>query len=276
MAKNATPEVEGASTPEMDTTAELSYELEPYESELVTPEPPADEQPVAEPSAAGENDSTSRRSRRQRAADRGERQAKPAKNLDEDADFRAYKAKAQAELAAERRQRTALEQQWADQQRQQQQQQYGELNRRLGETADDNERAGLIGQMSYIQAQEWLRWEEYKRQRIQEEGLELTDSRFQKQYQGQEGAVQFDRDVLAAAKEKLAQENAELKKATNPQTIAEIVKKQVALALHGQGLDNSDPGVGEMPDDNDALERDIAALNAGQMRAAKFAQKWGR
>ena len=74
----------------------------------------------------------------------------------------------------------------------------------------------------------------------------------------------------------LTKENAELKKATNPQTIAEIVKKQVALALHGQGLDNSDPGVGEMPDDNDALERDIAALNAGQMRAAKFAQKWGR
>ena len=230
MAKQATPDVAEASTPEMDTLAELTYEAEPYEPEKATPEPPADEQPAEEPSAAGEAEPTSRRSRRQRAADRGERETKPGKDLDQDADFRAYKATRDAEVAAERRKRSELERQWQEQQQLLQQQQVTQLRRQLDETADDDQRGAIIEQIAAYRgqsiAQQWLQWEQHKRSRIEEEGLEQSDPRFQKQYQGNEGAWQFERDLLAASKEKLALENAALKKAASPQTIEELVKKQ--------------------------------------------------
>ncbi len=283
MAKKANPDVGDALDPEMADLQGVPYVDAPAADEAPEPVAEAAEQEAMldiAPLAAGEAEPTSRRSRRQRAADRGERQAGPVADLDKDENFRAYKAKRDAEVESERRRRTDLERQWEEQQRLLQQQQMAMLNRQLNETVDDDQRGALIENIAALRgqsiAQQWLQWESHKKARIEEEGLDPADDRFQKQYVGSEGGLQFERDLLAASKERLTKENAELKKAASPSTIQELVRQELARALHDEGLDYTDTGTGGAANADDAaLQRDIAALNAGRMKAAAFAKKWG-
>ena len=123
------------------------------------------------------------------------------------------------------------------------------------------------------------RWDAYKRQTITEAGLDPTDTRFQRQYSpGQAGLAEFQADLTSAENAKLKHElETARKQVATPETLAGLVRQEVARLAQRQGFDRVDLGEPAAPlDDDDAFERDSYAFNNGRMPAAEFLRKWGR
>lgn len=210
----------------------------------------------------------------------------PRKNLDDDPDFRKFKSlrdrqetELRRQLESEQRRRAELEA-LADQARQQQTQaQMAQLERMLDEADDPEEIRRIRRQMASVEAANevvaWQRWISHVNTQVSAAGLD------QKQfdpmsYQGQAGAVQFERDLAAAKAKKLEQEYATAKKAASPESIDELVNKRVAAALQAHGLNAVDLAQPETPVNTpDAWQRDVKALQSGRMDPAQFRKKWG-
>lgn len=247
------------SVPAEETSAESGEEAEAQEPEGQD-----------EPSADDETESTDRRSRR------AGKEKKP--DLSQSEEFRKFQAAADKRVEAERQKRIALEQQIAQQQQVAAQAQLQQLHAQLNQTYDDGEKQQLIEQIADVRAygkfEQWRAWNDYTAKRIKDEGLDPEDFA-NKQYQGDQGAVEFERDVAQAAKKKLAAEAAEYKKAASADTIKKLVAEQVARALQAQGLNATDLSEPETSTDRDAeRDRDDARLQRGVMSPDAYAKKW--
>ncbi len=284
MARKANPDADEASDPMMEDLksvpfvgggnlpADVADEDVEQEAEL------AAEDIEEEPVVAGEEEAASRRSRRQRAAERGERKAPVASNLDENPDFREYKSKMDRQLEQERSRRADMERQQADQYAAQARYQAQALQQQINspDVADDD-RARAVDQLAklgaYNEFQRWQQWQKHVAARVKEAGLD-PDEFDATHYSGQAGAVQFERDLAAAeatkAKKELAKVKGELA------GVSEQVKREVAKALQAQGMnvvDADQPMRGGT--DTDAMQRDIALLQSGRLAPERFAKKWG-
>ena len=204
--------------------------------------------------------------------------AKQPVNLDDFEEFRKYKSERD-------RKEAELQQRLAEHQRQLEAQQQAEsqarldaLNERMAQTMDDGERMRLIDEAAALRGrayyEQWQRWENHKRQRIVDEGLDTNDARFQKQYSGEPGALEFERDLLAAAKERYQREAAELKAHISSTNIQELVRKELAKLAQAQGLNYTDTGDGSAPGEPD-VEQAMADFNQGRINFAEFKRRTG-
>ena len=160
----------------------------------------------------------------------------------------------------------------------------GWLQQRMDdETLEADERRAATNEYvaisSQIYAQQLQKWEAYKRDQIVERKLDPTDTRFNKVYSpGQAGLNEFQADLTAAENEVLKRELAQAKKsAVTPETLSELVRKELARITAAQGYDKVDLGEpAGNTDDDDAWERDTSAFNNGRMSAADYNRKWGK
>lgn len=212
-------------------------------------------------------------------------QGKPnKKNLDDDPDFRNFKSAKDKEIASikaeyerklrerdEERNRLELAQQQAA---------LAGLQQSLNSAVDDQERAQLIDQIAAIKSQTYVSaeraWARYVAQQAKDEGLDPSEFDPTK-YRGQQGAIQFERDLAKAAKDKYAKEAQEYKKMASPDAIAELVKKQVAKLLREQGMDSDVEAGGPDKAGNgtDSWERDVELFNKGKLPRGFLAKKYG-
>lgn len=235
-------------------------------------EPKADEQEAdAEPEApiAGKDpESTVRRSRREGTkAERVDWTTSP--------EFREYQSKKDREVAdatrraeeAERKHEQILADQTAIQQTM--------LEQRLDQTVDPGERARLSHQITAIQYQQERAWGQHFDKQLRDRGVDPATWDFKKyRAMGQPGAVLFERDLAQHEANKLRKELEETKKITSPATVAELVKKAVAQALHAQGIDAVDVAVPEGKAGSGDWETDRDKLQSGEMSPAAFKKKY--
>lgn len=269
MAKNATPEVVLADEPEMEGKtrfADVSVDDDPAIVEIGQGAEEA--APSAEPPKT-----TSRRS--------GQAQTPAAAvNLDDLPEFRKWKsemdkqraeadrarARAEAELQAQRDQLAAIQAERAQ----------AQLQAQLEDEDDPGKRQQIIDQIAsqraMTMAQGWRQWESYVKSQAAAAGLS-PDEFDPYQYQGEQGRVAFERDMHAKARAKLEQEREELRKATAPEAIDEIVKRKVAEAMQRQGLNTVDLGEGA-PVAPDTWASDMQKLRAGKLPPGYMAQKY--
>ncbi len=276
MAKNATPDVD-LDNPEMEGKtrfADVSVDDDPEIMEIT---PDAEE--AATPSAADESESTSRRSRGR--AKFGQ-PAPAARNLESDPDFVAYKAKKDQEIAESARRAARAESELQAQRDQlaaiQAERTQAQLQAQLEDEDDPGKRQQIIDQIAsqraMTMAQGWRQWESYVKSQAAAAGLS-PDEFDPYQYQGEQGRVAFERDMHAKARAKLEQEREELRKATAPEAIDEIVKRKVAEAMQRQGLNTVDLGEGA-PVAPDTWARDVALLRQGKLPRGALAKKYGK
>lgn len=276
--KQATPEVGMPEVEEMvdqgitkfadsNIDAEFSDEYaETEDSEIAeTPDPSAE---TAAP--------TSRRSR----TDAKEEPATKPVNLDDLMEFRAWKSKMDQQLAQANQDRQRLEMERQQWQAQQAQAQMSALSAQLDEADDPAERQAMIDQMASLRAMqqmtEWQRWQTHVNQRVAAEGLEVAEFN-PLAYQGEAGALQFELDVAAKKTAKLERDLAAAKKAADPETLAELVQRQVAKALQAQGFNQADLGGGPQKsvDSADQWERDKRLLQQGKLPRGYMTKKYG-
>lgn len=200
-------------------------------------------------------------------------QAKPSRvNLDDLDDFRKFRAerdKREAELKKQLADRdAALE----AQRRQDEQLQMQQLNQRLGATYDDAERARLLDEAAALRGrayyEQWQKWEQHKTERLRAEGLDPQDQRFQKQYSGEPGALEFERDLLAAARERFEQERAQFK----PENVQALVRAELAKLQQAQGLNYTDTG-DAAPQGTPDIEQAMDDFNQGRIGYAEFKRR---
>jgi hypothetical protein len=259
--------------PEMDVE-NLDAELD---TEIV-------EQPPDDDSSA-EQDASETTVEKAQPESKTKTQGKPnKKNLDDDEDFRKYKSardKREAEIKADYERK--LRERDEDRSRlelAQQQAQLAGLQQGLASAVDDQERAQYIDQIAAIKSQTYVSaeraWARYVAQQAKDEGLDPTEFDPTK-YRGQQGAIQFERDLAKAAKERYAKEAAEYKKMASPDAIAALVKQQVAKALREQGMDSDvEAGSPEGGKTNgDSWEHDMELFNKGKLPRGYLAKKYG-
>lgn len=269
MSPKATPDV-GEDAEELAQT-ELSSEgdIQEYETPESEPQPEAEE--PSEATATGEAPPTSRRSRGQDAP-------KPAVNLDELPEFRKWKSEMDRQVQRERAQAAELERQLQDTRRQQTRAQVEAYTAKIDEAYDPNEKRQLIEHVANLRAQEtmdaWAQWENYVAKRAQEAGLDPAEFK-PRAYSGEVGRIQFETDLNEKARAKLQAENADLRKKT--ESIDEVIKREVAKALAGQGFDTVDTGQpGGLRGGNRAeWQRDRNAVQLGRMSPSAYLKKWG-
>jgi len=208
--------------------------------------------------------------------------AKPASakplNLDDFEEFRKYKAARDQKEAELQRQLAEHERQLEAHRRSAEETRLAVLNARLGDTQDEAERASLIDEAAALRGrayyEQWQRWEQYKRERITAEGLDLQDTRFQKQYSGEQGALDFERDLLTAAKEQYQREAAELKQHAAPETIQALVRQELAKLAQAQGLNYADTGDAQSSGSPD-IEKALDDFNLGRIDYQEFKRRTG-
>lgn len=235
---------------------------------------PEDEAPTAEEEAP-ENPS----SRRNRAVEKGQRTPQPAANLDDDPRFREYKAKKDQEVAAERRQREALEMQLRQQQMQAIEAQEQALTRAVEEAEDPQQQRYYASQLAQLQANKQyvalVEWDNYVRGRATEEGLNPFDFD-PRRYSGPSGAAQFERELAQAKHARLQAELAETRKTASPASIQKTIDAAVAKALQAAGLNTVDTGQPATPvNANGSWARDLALLQSGKMSPSEFVKRHG-
>lgn len=168
--------------------------------------------------------------------------AKAKVNLDDLEDFRKFRSERDKKEAEYKRRLAEMERTLAERQAAEEQLRLQQLQAHLQNTDDDGERQRAIQEMAAIQGQGYYQreraWAKHVETRVSEEGLDASDFD-PTRYRGEAGALQFERDVAQAAKEKLKKELAEAKRASAPETVANIVKQEVAKALRAQGVDAS-------------------------------------
>lgn len=212
----------------------------------------------------------------------GRRTPQPAQktqvNLDEFEDFRKYKAERDRK-EFELQQRLAEHERQLEAQRKADEQARMEmLNQRLSEPLDDEDRMRLIDEAAALRGrayyEQWQAWEKHKRQRIIDEGLDLQDERFQKEYSGEQGALEFERDVLSAAKERYQREAQELRTQISPANIQALLRKEMAKLAQAQGLNYADTGEGVTPGEPD-IEKAMEDFNLGRIDMTEFKRRTG-
>lgn len=230
---------------------------------------PIAEEPTEEPT-----------SRRSRAAERGQRQPKPAVNLSDLPEFRAYQSQKDKEIAEERRAREELQAQVEQQRQQATAAQMQAIERAIDDSVDPDEQRRLRRQLADMEAAEsygaWQRWDTHVRRRVSEEGLEQAEFD-PRAYQGNTGAMQFERDLAAKKAQVLQAQLASAKAAADPATIAKTIEREVAKALRSAGLDVVDTATPASPSVNtgNAWVRDLALFQSGRMPAQEFKRRWG-
>lgn len=157
----------------------------------------------------------------------------------------------------------------------------GYLQQRIQEADDPDERAQALAEAMALSNEHYVQqlsaWNEWKGQQLRERGLDPYDPRFNRRYSpGQAGLAEFQADLVAAENDKLRRELTEAKKAADPASIAELVKREVARRLALTGADTVDLGEpAERTDDADAQERDIQLLQTNRMSPQAYLKKWG-
>ena len=109
--------------------------------------------------------------------------------------------------------------------------------------------------------------------------MDPHDPQFNREYTpGQAGLFEFQADLQAADNARLRKElDAAKKAAVDPDTLAALVRKEVARLAAAQGLDTVDLGEpAGTSDSDDAWERDLAAFQTGRMSPAEYTRRWGR
>lgn len=208
--------------------------------------------------------------------------AKKPVNLDEFEEFRNYKASRDRQLESERQQRLAYERQLADVRSQQQQHHVAALSAQLDNTFDAGQRQQLIEQIAAIRAGDyfgqWQRWNAYMQQEITERGLDPNDERFQKRYEGEAGAREFQADLLAAENAKLKSERDSLSKQVSglPTQLKNMVQQELAKLAQDQGFNYhvADEPETVVSNSREQFQRDTQALNSGRMTPAEFARRY--
>jgi hypothetical protein len=163
------------------------------------------------------------------------------------------------------------------------------LRQAVAEADDPEERQRAVdeilqisGQLAQYGGQQYIeqlqKWEAWKANEIKSRGLDPAEPRFARQYSsGQQGLAEFMADLTTAENEKLKKELSQAKKASDPATIAALVRKEMAKVAAEAGYDTVDLAEPEQPaaNQNDAWERDAALLQAGRMSPATYLKKWG-
>jgi hypothetical protein len=230
-----------------------------------------DESPAAEPETATVQPTPSQ-------AKPKEAKPKPV-NLDDLDEFRKWKSESDKKHADLQRKLKEAEARAAQRDAEQQQYTLRSLQAQLTETDDDNQRAALIEQMAALRSQEYVsrerKWAEHVRTRAEEEGLDSTAFE-PTRYRGEAGALEFERDVAAAAKDKLRKELQDAKKASSPEALAQIIRAEVAKALRTKGVDTAvetaAPG-GAGPDEDATWARDFQQVQTGRMTETQFKKR---
>lgn len=257
----------------------------------------AEDAPVPAPIASTDPASIGRRSRRdlwrsvteatQTQAELEAQQAAKAKeaaDLTQSEAFRAYQAAADRRLEEARQKAARLEQQMQERAEVERRERLEVLEQAMDdENLEPDERRAARQDYIAIATQEYTaqlrQWEEYKRAEIMARGLDPNEAQFNREYTpGQAGLFEFQADLTAAENAKLRRElDAAKKSAVDPNTLAELVRKEVARLAAAQGLDTVDLGEpAGATDSNDAWERDLAAFQSGRMSPAEYTRRWGR
>lgn len=216
--------------------------------------------------------------RSEAAEDRRSRRAgtkTPGVDLTQSAEFRAYQAEMDRKLAAAEQARRELEQRQLADMARQQETQLATLGQRL-QQAEPEEAARLIEEMAQLRSQTYLQqeraWAAHVAQRAKEEGVD--PSAFDPlTYRGPTGAVQFEADLAKRAAEQARKELADLRKQLGE--TPKQVKAEVARAMHENGFDRVDVGgPSSGPSADEAMARDVRALNSGKMSRQDFLRKY--
>lgn len=203
-------------------------------------------------------------------------------NLDSLPEFRNYKSAKDREVEAERQARIQAEQQVEQIRQAQQNAQLSAYQQQLQsqlQSYDPEQQKAAVQQLAALQAQQYLSqmqaWENAKRKRLSDEGLDPNDARFNKQYPGGEaGLRQFENEIATVKNELLVKENKELKSSVG--NIDTIVKQKVAEALRAMGFDTPDVGDTATPSDAGSRhQQDMRRLQLGQMDREEFIKKYG-
>lgn len=200
-------------------------------------------------------------------------------NLDDLPEFRNYKSARDKKEAEYQKKLGDLEKQAAELRQAQEEAALRNLKVQLDATEDDGQRQQLISQMAAVQARNLYeaerQWAQHVARRAKEEGLDDQDFDPLK-YRGPEGAVAFERDLLAVSRDRLKKEAAEAKAAASPETIAALVKAELAKALRAQGVDAAVEASGptSTPDRETAWRRDTEAWQQGKLSNAEYLTRW--
>ena len=240
---------------------------------------PADDEPEAQDASPADEpeDSTVQPTKKSQAKPK-EAKPKPV-NLDDYEEFRKYKSERDRKEAEYQRKLKDAEARAAQREAEAQQYTLRSLQAQLSDADDDNQRAALIEQMAAIRSQEYVsrerRWAEHVRARAEEEGLDAAAFE-PTRYRGEAGALEFERDVAAAAKDKLRKELQDAKKASSPEALAAVIRAEVAKALRTKGVDaaveTAAPG-GAPADDDSAWLRDFQQVQSGRMTETQFKKR---
>ena len=235
--------------------------------------------PIAEATSTQPIERRSRRAGKQQPT--AEEKPQPV-DLTQFEEFRQYQADRDRQLEAERKKAVDLQRQMEERQQKEAFDRMQYLESVMDDDARDlDERKSARQEYLLLNAQtytaQWQRWETYKRTAITEAGLDPNDARFQRQYSpGQAGLAEFQADLTSAENAKLKAELTEAKKkAVTPETLADLVRQELAKLTKQTGLDAVDMGEPDAASDDDAWERDAAAFNSGRMSAAEYSRKWG-
>lgn len=259
-------------------------ELPVLDAEITPPAAPTE--PIA-----GTPEATERRSRRA-----GKRDDAPVVDLTQSDEFRKWQAERdrreaeyQKQLEVERRRAAELEQAMFAERAKKHDDDISVLKRRIADADDPDERQQYTEQLIQLNQQRAVvemqryqqqvaAWEDFKRREITTAGFDPTDPRFNKVYSpGTTGLAEFKADIAEARASKYEQELTKAKQAASPESIASLVKAQVAQLLAKQGIDTVDLGGPQRSSDDseDAWERDRDAFNNGRMSSAAYLRKWG-
>ena len=197
-------------------------------------------------------------------------------------EFRKYQADMDRKLAAEQRARREVEERAAEIQRRADDERATLLKASLAnDNLEADQRQQIAEEFAALRGASYFnqmrRWEQYKVDTIRAEGLDPSDQRLNKKYEGELGAAQFKADLAQAALEQQRLENKRLSALSDPAAVSKIVQAELAKLAQANGLNIADvggqgAGIGGSEDD---MQRDINRLQMGQMDRRAFAKKWG-
>ena len=251
-----------------------------YTEELAAPE--AESPAVPAPIAEGQADQPIER-RSRRAGKQQPTEEKQPVDLTQFEEYRQVQAEYDRKLQAERDRAAKLERELQEKAQKEAFDRLQYLESIMDDdTLEKPERQAARNEYNLLNArtyaEQWQRWDNFKRQSILDAGLDPNDARFQRNYSpGQAGLAEFQADLAAAENVRLKTELTEAKKkAVTPDTLAELVRQELAKLTKQTGLDTVDMGEPDAVSDDDAWERDAAAFNSGRMTAAEYTRKWGK
>lgn len=154
-----------------------------------------------------------------------------------------------------------------------------ELNRleqAIDNETDPTQRRMLLRNFVTLQSkqevQAWSAWQRHVIQRVHDEGLD--PSAFDAMsYSGDAGAMQFERDLLAAKAKKLEAEVKALRGQTAPDAKAKVAKQELRSLAAEKGFSTPDLGSGKSASTHAAS---IEAFNAGRISRTEFLKQMGR